>query len=142
MWRTRLMGGVASLAVALPFASSLEPVSLLIFAMLGSLLPDLDASGSHIKHLSLGTKVKPFLIPSEIIYRTLGHRGLLHSLWGLVIVSALGGLPLFNYFGASAGLGLVLGHASHLLLDSMTKPASYSCTPTGTASICFLKVSE
>ncbi len=121
MWRTHLMGGVASVALALPFAGLAEPVPLLLLAMLGSLLPDLDASESHIKHLSLGTKIEPFLIPSEIIYRTLGHRGLLHSLWGVVLFAVVAGLPLGYYFGVSAGVGLVLGYASHLLLDAMTK---------------------
>ena len=121
MWRTHLIGGIASLVAALPFTGVAEPVPLLLFAMLGSLLPDLDASESHIKHLSLGTKVEPFLLPSQIIHRALGHRGLLHSLWGVVLLATVSGVPLGYYFGVSAGVGLVLGYASHLLLDAMTK---------------------
>ena len=77
-------------------------------AVLGALLPDLDASESKIKHLKiLGTNFKPFLLPAQIVHRTDGHRGLLHSFLGVrhgdhvfvapLVCSGLGGRPSSRY---------------------------------------------
>lgn len=121
MWRTHLVGGIAVLAITLPLRNHLDTVPLLASALLGSLLPDLDAPESRLKHLTLGLPFKPFLIPSEIIHQSLGHRNLLHSLWGIALAAILAGLPLGIWRGVSATAGLTLGYASHLLLDAMTR---------------------
>jgi len=120
------MGGVFSLV---PFAllppESLAPGEaglLALIAGLGALLPDLDASESHLKHLKLlGTTVAPFTLPAVHLNRTLGHRGLLHSLLGLGIVALFIGIPLALFVGPLASLALLLGYASHLALDACTK---------------------
>lgn len=90
-------------------------------AVLGALLPDLDASESKIKHLKiLGTNFKPFLLPAQVVHRTDQHRGLLHSLWGLgmaILIVA----PVAFWIGWAPVVALLLGYASHLLGDSVTK---------------------
>ena len=124
---THLIAGLNSLWLleafrpfeVLPGAGS-ENIALIAgAAAFGSLLPDLDASQSKIKHLSMGG-VKPFYLPATAIYRQLGHRSLLHSLWGLAYV-ALAGALLSPLIGWQAALALWLGYAGHLLADALTK---------------------
>ena len=121
MGRTHALAGVASLWV-LQSASSLTPDTLApmtIFVALGALLPDLDASQSQIKYLSLGG-VTPFAPLSVLLNRTLGHRGVLHSLvgWGAATLLVL---PLSLFAPLYVPLTLSLGYASHLATDACTK---------------------
>lgn len=90
-------------------------------AVLGALLPDLDASESKIKHLKIfGTNFKPFLLPAQVVHCTDQHRGLLHSLWDLGMIT-LASAPLLLWVGWAPIVALVLGYASHLLGDAATK---------------------
>ncbi len=126
--RTHLVGGVASLWLLTPLtlnsstgdAGSIGLVA--AAAALGALLPDLDARDSLVKRLKIG-EIAPFALPALLLYRTLGHRGLLHSALGLLLAALVAGLPLSVWLGWSAGGGLMLGYLSHLLLDA--------CTPSG-----------
>jgi membrane-bound metal-dependent hydrolase YbcI (DUF457 family) len=125
-WRTHLMGGVCSLAPLLLLPpESLAPGEaglLALVACLGALLPDLDASESHLKHLRLiGTDLAPFALTATLLHQSLGHRGLLHSLAGLGLGALLLAVPVGLWLGPLAGLALVLGYASHLALDACTK---------------------
>lgn len=125
-WRTHLFFGINSLWLlqAVPvvadiaFDSSHLPL-LLGATAFGSLLPDLDASESKIKHLSLGG-IKPFLLPSQAIHRHLGHRGFSHSLAALLLLAVLV-LPLVFWWGWLTPLALLLGYGSHLAADACTK---------------------
>ena len=120
-WSTHLMAGLSALWLmeALP-ASQPENMALLAgAAALGSLLPDLDASESKIKHLSVAG-VKPFYLPSRMIYGQLGHRSFLHSLAGLAYCACF--CLLFAPFtGWQVALALWLGYASHLAADALTR---------------------
>ena len=120
-WRTHLAGGMASLALLLPVIQETDAGLLVLFAAFGSLLPDLDARESRIKHLSFGLPVKPFLLPSLLLNRMLGHRGLLHSLAGLLLAALAIGFPVSLWLGIGPMLAFLLGYASHLFLDAMTK---------------------
>ena len=88
-------------------------------AALGALLPDLDASQSQIKHLTIAG-VTPFAPLAVLLNRTLGHRSLLHSLvgWGAATLLLL---PLALVAGVGVPLALSLGYASHLATDACTK---------------------
>ena len=88
-------------------------------AAFGSLLPDLDASQSKIKHLRIGG-IKPFYLPAEAIYHQLGHRTFLHSLAGLAYIAIVCAV-LSPFIGWQAALALWLGYASHLVADGVTK---------------------
>jgi len=123
-WSTHLMAGLNSLWILEAFpggqAFSNENFALTVAAAaLGSLLPDLDAAESKIKHLQIGG-VKPFLLPSQLIHRQTGHRSLLHSLIALVYV-ALFGIVLAACLGTTAALALWLGYATHLATDACTR---------------------
>lgn len=90
-------------------------------AALGALLPDLDAHESKIKHMAVAKGVEPFALPSLLLSRLLGHRGLLHSLLGWGIAALVVGLPTFLVAGLPPALALILGYGSHVLLDACTK---------------------
>lgn len=132
MWRTHALAGVNTLwllAPLAPFALAPAPTPGLLAvlagtAAFGALLPDLDASESKIKSLTLGGggwRLRPFALPAHVLHRTLGHRGPLHSLLGLGVAALLVALPLGLWLGALPALALVLGYGSHLLLDACTK---------------------
>jgi membrane-bound metal-dependent hydrolase YbcI (DUF457 family) len=120
-WSTHLMAGLNALWLleALPGAGSENMALLAGAAALGSLLPDLDASESKIKHLSI-SGIKPFLLPSQAIHRQLGHRSMLHSLVGLSLAAVVSAM-LAPFIGREAALALWLGYASHLVADSATR---------------------
>lgn len=79
-----------------------------IFAVLGSVFPDIDTKRSY-----LGRFFKPMNI-------FMGHRGITHSLLAMVVLSILiaiapiEGAQKYAYF-------FLLGYASHLVLDVITK---------------------
>lgn len=123
-WRTHALGGVASLWLLRPWmqAGDASLVGLLAgLAALGALLPDLDAHESKIKHLAVAKGVEPCALPSLLLSRLLGHRGLLHSLLGWGIAALVVGVPTFLVAGPLPALALTLGYGSHVLLDGCTK---------------------
>ncbi len=123
-WRTHALGGVASLWLLRPFDAGGDAASVGLLAglaALGALLPDLDAHESKIKHLTVARGVEPFALPSLVLSRLLGHRGLLHSLLGWGIAAVVLGVPTFLVVGFPPALALILGYGSHVLLDACTK---------------------
>lgn len=122
MGRTHALAGVASLWCLQAIPNLVNPELLAplgVLAALGALLPDLDATESQIKHLSVGG-VRPFAPLSVLLNRTFGHRGLLHSLlgWGIATLVLL---PLGFTIGPTVPLAISLGYASHLATDACTK---------------------
>ncbi len=122
MGRTHVLAGVASLWCLQVFPPLISPVLLAplgVLAALGALLPDLDATQSQIKHLSVAG-VRPFAPLSMLLNRTFGHRGVLHSLlgWGIATLVLL---PLAFLGGLAVPLAISLGYASHLAADACTK---------------------
>lgn len=122
MGRTHALAGIASLWLLqiMPVWTSpdlLAPMA--AFAALGALLPDLDAAQSKIKHLTVAG-VTPFAPLSLALNRTLGHRGLLHSLLGWSLATLLF-LPIAFVTNGAVPLALSLGYASHPATDACTK---------------------
>lgn len=103
-----------------PFEKStlLIGIPLVICAIFGSLLPDLDHPGS-----TLGKKV-PFI--SSPLSHLFGHRGFIHSpllclIIGVLLLSFYPTIPATYksiYLGVT--LGITVGYASHLFLDALT----------------------
>ena len=119
-WRTHFLGGIAALWI-LPPGVGLDSLALaVLFAALGSLLPDIDARESKIASLQIGgvTWLKP---AAHLAYRRLGHRGALHSIVALLVLSIAAGVPLWLFLSPLAAVGLALGYLSHLLLDACTR---------------------
>lgn len=92
---------------------------LMTLAMVGALVPDLDAVESKIEYVKV-IGIKPLVPVSRAINRAYGHRGPLHSLWGWLGWSILI-LPTSVFFGWLPTTALSLGYASHLPGDSCTR---------------------
>lgn len=107
--KTHIMGGIAATA-AFAQTSNYDPAIMIIAGALGGMIPDICHGGSKI-----GKKL-PWL--SKLINGLFGHRTLTHSILFLIIVNAL--LLLFIPF-ESIRIGILIGMASHLLLDAATK---------------------
>lgn len=122
--KTHLLIGINSLWFLAPIPSALTVSSLAVAAAaaaIGSLLPDLDASESTIKHAKIGNW-QPMTALANPIARATTHRGLLHSFVGVGLVAVIS-LPLVFLWGWAPSVALILGYGSHLLADS--------CTPSG-----------
>lgn len=126
MGRSHALAGVASLwlLAAVPGGLSgsgpLDGISVLAaIAAFGALLPDLDASRSKLSAWEVAG-VRPLVPLSAMVHRAWGHRGPLHSLYGLILVAGVGGMliPIWGWRPASA---LLLGYASHLAADACTR---------------------
>ncbi len=125
-WRTHLLVGVNALWLLAPLPNVLtrDAAGLLALAAgVGALLPDLDAARSKVRSLNI-RGVRPLVPLANALYRTFGHRGLLHSPlgwagFGLLCAAAA---PWLNPDGWGWGpsLGLFVGYGSHLLADSAT----------------------
>ncbi len=114
------MAGIVSL-YGLPLGLSFDSMSLaILFAVIGSLLPDLDARESKLSNIAIGG-VAPLKLVARLLSRSLGHRGPMHSLLAVLVVAIAFGLPLALFIDAFAGFGLTLGYLSHLLLDACTR---------------------
>lgn len=134
-WSTHAAVGVSSLWLlkAMPPESLGFDFGVLSgFAVLGALLPDLDAAESKIKHWRFpNTHFKPFLLPSQVVHATDQHRGLLHSLsgFGMALLMAL---PMAIWIGWSPAAAFLLGYLSHLAADAATKNGIRLCYPSPT----------
>ena len=91
-----------------------------MIAAIAALLPDLDAPRSKIRSLAVGP-FRPLDLLGDLLHSAWGHRGPLHSLLGLTVFGLLCALPLFLLWGWLYGAAALLGYASHLALDAMTR---------------------
>lgn len=110
-YQTHLVGGIACGIGACYAATSLNLDYSFLYliggAALGALMPDIDHPQSF-----LGNKVT---VLSELIYTTVGHRSLTHSLvFAFVLAITLG------LFSVSLGIGAAVGILSHIALDMLT----------------------
>jgi len=81
----------------------------ILFVMLGSGLPDIDNASSK-----LGSKIWPL---SKLIEIFLGHRGIFHSIWLIILIPGI----VYLYLSKIYGIALFIGYFSHVLMDGFTK---------------------
>ncbi|WP_142826970.1 metal-dependent hydrolase [Planococcus soli] len=107
--KTHIIGGVAA-SLAFAQITNYEPAILLGAGVIGSLIPDICHGSSKIG------RALPIL--SKLINGLFGHRTFTHSLLFLVIIAVL----LHNFMPVeAASAGLLVGMASHIVLDMATK---------------------
>ena len=78
-------------------------IFLLIFCLLGSILPDIDKFGS---------KASKKTFPLSLLLNILKHRGLTHSIFFVIGISIVG-----FFFKSQAIFYFLVGVCSHILLD-------------------------
>ena len=120
-WPTHIAGGVVLTSVGLSALGFPVTLPILIIGALGGLAPDLDASDAKIKHFKF-SRFKPFWLISEMISTLFGHRGVMHSLLAVVVISI--GLWLVSLYIGGALIfyvAFIIGYISHLVADSITK---------------------
>ncbi|MFH1971865.1 MAG: metal-dependent hydrolase [archaeon] len=109
MFKTHLVIGVLLGLVLVSLLNPVYPVLFFGVLVLASLLPDIDTPKSKV-----GKKVG---IVSNILNVTLGHRGLMHSIYLPAVVAIFGvlfGFPLIGY-------AFAIGYMIHLIADMFTK---------------------
>lgn len=107
---------VTSLAVALPIMTTTETLSIgsVIALSLGAVFPDIDEPHSWI-----GAKTRGI---SDILNKIFGHRGLTHSLLGMIIAFLTIMLMVsLAHFNVILGIYFMVGYALHLIEDSFSK---------------------
>jgi inner membrane protein len=128
-WRTHILGGTACLWVLAAVPHGLDAVGLSAgAAMLGALVPDLDAPKSKLQSISMGG-IRPIAPLGWVVSALFPHRGPLHSLLGLYVFTMLVSLPLAAAVGWQASVALSLGYASHIALDACTVRGVPVCWP-------------
>ncbi|TWT16083.1 metal-dependent hydrolase [Planomicrobium sp. CPCC 101079] len=107
--KTHIIGGItASLAFAQ--TTNYDPFILVGAGVIGAILPDICHGGSKIG------RTLPLL--SKVINTLFGHRTFTHSLLFLVLMAVLMNKSIPN---EAFTAGVLVGMASHLLLDMATK---------------------
>lgn len=105
-----------SLAIGIPLMAATDTLtaSSVVALTLGATFPDIDEPHSWIGRRTW--------IVSDIIHHLFGHRGITHSLIGLLVIS-LGTVLLTTVFNINMMVGkyFILGYALHLLEDSFSK---------------------
>ena len=107
MFRTHI---IFSFLISLLIINSFDIQNKIIFIAIlltASVIPDIDSYKSKI-----GKKIKPL---SFLINVFLGHRGLFHSIFLLILLSLL--IMLVSY---ELTIAFFIGYLSHLALDSLT----------------------
>ena len=106
---THIMGGLAA-SLAFAQVSNYEPVLLVGAGVIGAIIPDICHGGSKIG--------RRFKVTSKVINTIFGHRSFTHSILFLVLM----GFILNKIFDNEAiVLGILVGMASHYVLDMATK---------------------
>jgi len=109
LWYTHLAFGFLAGLVLFPFVNSGNIYIFFAFVLLGALIPDIDTPKSKV-----GSKLGIF---SKLIKAIFGHRGIIHTVWGMLIICGL----FWFFVNRVYGVALFIGFFSHLLIDGLTK---------------------
>ena len=111
-FRTHLAFGLLmglSFLLLSDYSDGTDKVLFIAFALLGSALPDIDTASSK-----LGSKIWPL---SKIIEMFMGHRGIFHSIWLIILFPGI----VYLYLSKIYGIALFVGYSSHVFIDGFTK---------------------
>jgi inner membrane protein len=122
MFRTHAMLAVSSLWLLQAVPPGIGPATagtVAAAAVFGAMLPDLDAPGASIRSIRIGG-VRPFDPLGYAVHSAWGHRGPLHSAYGLAAI-LIAGVVAVPWWGWQASAALCIGYASHLAGDACTR---------------------
>jgi len=109
LWYTHLAFGFLFGLISMRFLYYNNVYFFFAFVLLGALIPDIDTPKSKV-----GSK---FGIFSKFIEAVLGHRGIVHTVWGMLVICGLFWIFVSKTYGAA----LFAGFFSHLAIDGLTK---------------------
>lgn len=121
-WYTHTTFGLLLTFLGLKILRLPASFAVLSLQVLGALAPDLDGYEAKVKHFKIPTSakrrssyLKPFLPLSEGLHFLFGHRGFMHSLLAVFIVSGIA-LTLHQLYGGNIlfSAAFVSGYLSHL----------------------------
>ena len=107
MFKTHLVFGLFSALLTFNYFSDLNKYLFILIALISAIFLDIDEDNSFI-----GRRTKPL---SNIINTIFKHRGFIHSLLFISIVSLIIWSFFNNYY-----IPFLIGALSHLFLDSLT----------------------
>jgi inner membrane protein len=105
LWKTHLAFGFLAGIALMPFFNHTHFLIYFGLVLFGALLPDIDNPDSKVG------RYFPF------VGKIVGHRGIVHSFVVGVPVCAL----VWYFIGSAYGIALLIGYASHLLIDGLTE---------------------
>jgi len=109
LWHTHLAFGFLAGLFSLQFVGHGNIYAFFAFVLLGALLPDIDTPSSKV-----GSKLGIF---SKAIETVFGHRGIVHTIWGMLVLCGL----FWLFISKAYGIALFTGFLSHLVIDGFTK---------------------
>jgi len=109
LWYTHLAFGFLAGLVSLAFFGHGNIYIFFTFVLIGALLPDIDTPNSK-----MGSKFK---ILSKSIKFIFGHRGIIHTIWGMLVICGL----FWFFVNKVYGTALFVGFFSHIFIDGFTK---------------------
>lgn len=122
VWRTHVLFGLSSIWLVSWIPALWNPgtaAPMAVCAAVGALLPDLDAGTAKIAQLSVA-RIRPLAPLSIWVGDLFGHRGVTHSVLGLVSFGVISALLAALWFGPPGAAAALLGYASHLAGDACT----------------------
>ncbi|WP_080874463.1 metal-dependent hydrolase [Oceanobacillus timonensis] len=108
--KTHIMAGIAATTAIVAITDAYQPEWFIAAGAAGGLLPDICHSGSKIG--------RRFPAVSKIVNSLFGHRTFTHSLLFLALLAFILSKFVSN---SSITTGILVGMATHLLLDATTK---------------------
>ena len=104
LWKTHLSFGFLSGLVLMPFLNNTHFLIYFGLVLFGALLPDIDNENSKVGRYA------------PLIGKLFKHRGIFHTLW----MGALFCFIVWYFIGSPYGIALLIGYASHLVIDGFT----------------------
>ncbi|GAB2536176.1 metal-dependent hydrolase [Gracilibacillus alcaliphilus] len=108
--KTHIMAGITATTVVAAISGEYEAEWLIAAGAVGGLIPDICHSGSKIG--------RRFPLVSKLVNTIFGHRTFTHSLLFLALMALILSKAVSN---PSITMGILIGMATHLLLDAATK---------------------
>ncbi|MBI2130412.1 metal-dependent hydrolase, partial [Candidatus Woesearchaeota archaeon] len=96
-FKTHLAFGLLMGLLFLEYSNEKDKILFIAFILLGSALPDIDTASSK-----LGSKIWPM---SRLIEIFMGHRGIFHSIWLIILVPGIVYLYLSKIYGTALFVG-------------------------------------
>lgn len=122
-WHTHVAFGFLAGLIAMKFISTGNIYIFFAFVLLGALAPDIDQPDSKMGR-NLG-------IVSKLIKAVFGHRGVIHTVWGALLICG----AVWLFWSHPYGNAMFTGFASHLFSDGLTKQGIKFLHPVSKARI-------